>query len=213
MTEKEKKAEKEAPEEKTKKAAKKKTTKAAKKKETIQEPKKEEKSVPEGPSPEQPNPLTPEPVEAMPEKKSSKKKKRAKKKAPKVFVVRGKRKESVARATIKAGRGIVRINSISLSAMNNKYVREIIREPLRYVGPEVDTVDISVNVYGGGLMGQAQASRTAIAKALAMYFEELKLKEKFISIDRSLMIEDTRRVESKKDCGPKARARYQKSYR
>ncbi|MBI5046887.1 30S ribosomal protein S9, partial [Candidatus Micrarchaeota archaeon] len=36
---------------------------------------------------------------------------------------------------------------------------------------------------------------------------------KFLSIDKSLLIEDTRRVESKKFHGPKARARFQKSYR
>jgi small subunit ribosomal protein S9 len=62
-------------------------------------------------------------------------------------------------------------------------------------------------------MGQAQAARTAIAHALTLYFDQLNLREKFISIDRSLIIEDTRRVETKKFRGPKARARFQKSYR
>jgi len=203
-----KKTEKEAKEKPKKAATKKKATKAKPK--AKEEPKKVE-APKEAPKPE---PVESEPVKKPLEKKPAKKKKaKSKKKAPKVFVARGKRKESVARATIKIGKGHVRINSVALDAYNNKYVREIIREPLRYVGPEASTVDISVNVYGGGLMGQAQASRTAIAKALAAYFEDLKLKEKFISIDRSLMIEDTRRVERKKYCGPKARARYQKSYR
>lgn len=70
-----------------------------------------------------------------------------------------------------------------------------------------------MNVSGGGTMGQAQAARTAIAHALVMYFDQMNLREKFISIDRSMLIEDTRRVEPKKFRGPKARARFQKSYR
>lgn len=148
-----------------------------------------------------------------PEKKKKRKPVKKKKPLPKVFVARGKRKESIARATIKEGKGTLRVNSISIESLPNPYIRNIIREPLRYVGPEANTVGISVKVGGGGVMGQAQAARTAIANALVMYFKELNLREKFIEIDRSLVVEDTRRVEPKKYRGPKARARYQKSYR
>ncbi len=149
-----------------------------------------------------------------PKKKQPKKPARRKpaKKAIKVVVVRGKRKECVARATIKNGKGIVRMNKMNVSVLN-PYIREIVREPLYYVGPEANNIDISVNVSGGGVMGQAQAARVAIANALVQYFEDMKLREKFIEIDRSLVIEDIRRVETKKYRGPKARARYQKSYR
>ncbi len=145
----------------------------------------------------------------------AKKKTKKKKKGPKekVSIARGKRKECKARARIKKGSGAVRINRLSLQSFNNKYIREIIREPLRYLGPEANEIDISVSVEGGGVMGQAQAARTAIAKALVEYFDKMDLKEKFTSIDRSLLVEDTRRVEAKKYKGPKARARYQKSYR
>jgi len=152
--------------------------------------------------------------ESKPAKKGTKKKRKSKKKKTiKVLIARGKRKESVARATIKEGSGIIRLNSQNVEAMTNRYIKEIIKEPLKYVGPEVNNVNISINVKGGGVMGQAQAARTAIANALVNYFDDLKLKEKFISIDRSLVVEDTRRVEPKKYRGPKARARYQKSYR
>ncbi len=153
-----------------------------------------------------------EPHAPKPESRA-KKKKAQKKEARKVFVVRGKRKESVARATISAGKGVIRLNSLNVSSINNHYVRDIIVEPLRYVGPEANNVDISITVRGGGVMGQAQAARTAIANALSMYFEGMNLKQKFIDIDRSLIVEDTRRVETKKFRGPKARARFQKSYR
>ncbi|MFH1520194.1 MAG: 30S ribosomal protein S9 [Candidatus Micrarchaeota archaeon] len=154
--------------------------------------------------------------EKVPETKKvtkSKKKKPPKKPQRKVFVTRGKRKESVARATISEGKGVIRINSQNIDSINNHYIKEIIREPMRYVGPEANNIDIAVNVNGGGVMGQAQAARTAIANALVAYFDGMNLKEKFISIDRSLIIDDTRRVETKKFRGPKARARFQKSYR
>lgn len=149
------------------------------------------------------------PAEAAPKRR----RKAAAKKTQKVFVARGKRKLCVARATIKAGKGAVRMNRMNVSSIPNHYVRSIITEPLRYVGPEANEIDVSVSVGGGGMMGQAQAARTAIAHALVLYFDQMNLKQKFASIDRSLLIEDTRRVESKKFRGPKARARFQKSYR
>ena len=131
----------------------------------------------------------------------------------KTLVVRGKRKTSIARATITVGKGRVFFNRISVDGLNNKYVRGIILEPLKYLGKEATEVDLYITTNGGGTMGQAQAARTAVAKALTDYFDQLNLKDKFAAIDRTLLIEDTRRVESKKYRGPKARARFQKSYR
>ncbi len=207
-------------------AAKKKTVKAKKapakaKKEKPKEAKKPEmkeaKAETKKPEPKaKEEPKKPEALKekaAPKEKKKKPKKAKKKKKATKAVVARGKRKRCVARATIKEGKGTVRLNSMKVSALNNGYVQEIITEPLRYVGPEVEKIDISVSVNGGGAMGQAQAARSAIARALLQYFPDLKLREKFSAIDRSLVVEDTRRVEPKKYRGPKARARYQKSYR
>ncbi len=169
-----------------------------------EEPKKEEAK-------EEPKPEIKEKKPKKTRKKSSKKKTRAPK--DKVVIARGKRKESQARARIRGGKGEIRINHKSIKSFSNKYLRAVIREPLTYMGPEVNEIDISVSVEGGGMMGQAQAARTAIARALVSYFDKMNLKEKFISIDRSLVVEDTRRVEAKKYRGPKARARFQKSYR
>jgi len=180
------------------------------------EAKAEQKPAAPAEAPEKKSPeaaAAPAPEKEKPESPRRRKKSAPKKAQAKVMIARGKRKESIARATIREGNGTIRINSRNLSSLSNPYVREIIREPMRYVGPEANGVDISVNVSGGGAMGQAQAARTAIANALAMYFDQLNLKDKFIEIDRSLIVEDTRRVEPKKFRGPKARARFQKSYR
>ncbi len=140
-------------------------------------------------------------------------KKKAKKKKETPMVFRGKRKECIARASIRKGKGVVRINSVRLDAIDNKYVRYMIAEPLG-LAPEVATqVDISVNVMGGGQMGQAQACRTAIARALIGFTGDDALKRKMVEYDRFMYAEDSRRVEPKKYKGPKARARFQKSYR
>ena len=211
-------AEKSEKAEKEKKAAKPKKPAAVKKAEPVKEeapaaveaPKAKEAQAPVAAE----KPVASEkPVAAPEHAPKAPKKKAAKKPKEKAVVARGKRKKSVARASIRGGKGVIRVNHVLIDALNNPYVREIIREPLRYVGPEANAIDVSVNVFGGGMMGQAQAARTAIANALVQYFDAMNLKEKFNEIDRSLLIEDTRRVESKKYRGPKARARYQKSYR
>lgn len=157
-----------------------------------------------------------QPKEASADKSEEKEAKATKKRKKKghAVVARGKRKESIARATVTPGKGNLRINHMKLDAYySNRYVREIARQPLNYLGPEALGIDIYVNVLGGGVMGQAQATRTAIANALVDYFPDQKLREKFLGIDRSLLVEDVRRVEPKKFKGPKARARFQKSYR
>ena len=129
------------------------------------------------------------------------------------IVTRGKRKECLARASIRKGKGAVRINSLALEAIPNRYARELIREPITMAAEIAPEVDISVSVVGGGQMGQAQAARMAIARALVEYSGSPELKAKMIERDRFLLAEDFRRVEPKKYLGPKARARFQKSYR
>lgn len=142
---------------------------------------------------------------------AKKKTKSKKKEAQSVF--RGKRKESIARASVRKGKGVVRINSALLSSLENRYAREIIAEPLR-VAPEIASqVDISVNVAGGGAMGQAQACRVAIAHALIGFSGDEGVRRRITEHDRFMVTEDSRRVEPKKYKGPKARARFQKSYR
>ncbi len=131
----------------------------------------------------------------------------------KAVVSRGKRKRAIARATIKKGKGNVWFNKQHVDAFQNDYVKNILLEPLSFVGAKAGQIDIYVNVRGGGMMGQAQAARTAIARALVDYFKDSDLEAQMLEYDRTLLIEDVRRVEPKKYKGPKARARFQKSYR
>jgi small subunit ribosomal protein S9 len=151
------------------------------------------------------------PAEA-PKPAKPKRQRKKKKKSVKVEIARGKRKTSIARAVVREGEGRVRVNSMLVGSIPNRFARELIEEPVSIAGPQASKVDIEVNVSGGGEMGQAQASRTAIARALAQYFGE-GLKKEYEELDKYFLKEDPRRVEPKKYRGPKARARFQKSYR
>ncbi len=144
---------------------------------------------------------------------AKKKAKQKHKKEEHETVFRGKRKESNARAHIRKGKGVVRINSVRLDAIDNRYFREAVYESLRMAPEVASQVDISINVHGGGQMGQAQACRVAVARALIGFSGDPELKRRIIAHDRFMIAEDFRRVEPKKYLGPKARARFQKSYR
>ncbi len=124
----------------------------------------------------------------------------------------GKRKRSIARATLKPGKGIVRINGILLDVYEPKLARLKIMEGLILAGSVLKKVDIDVVVKGGGVNSQAEAARTAISKALVEF--EPKLKEKFLEYDRSFLVNDVRYKETKKPgTHGRARAKRQKSYR
>ena len=87
-------------------------------------------------------------------------------------------------------------------------------EPLILAGDIVNKVDIDINVFGGGVNSQAEASRLAIAKALVEHTKSEKLKETFLKYDRNLLVADVRRKESAKpNCHGQSRAKRQKSYR
>ncbi len=123
----------------------------------------------------------------------------------------GKRKTAVARATIKEGSGNVYINNRELSAFEPELARLKVSEPLKLASELSDEVDIEVNVSGGGFMGQADASRTAIAKGLLEWSDDEELYEKFKDYDETLIKSDTRQKESKKPGGSGARKKRQKS--
>lgn len=130
----------------------------------------------------------------------------------KVIHTKGKRKRAVARATLKEGKGRVRINSKLLNVIEPKLARMKIREPILLAGDIINKVNIDVNVFGGGIMSQADASRLAIAKSLVQYNK--KLEKAFLDYDRQLLVADVRRKETHKpNSHGKARAKRQKSYR
>ena len=130
----------------------------------------------------------------------------------KIINTSGKRKKAIARATIKEGKALVKINNISLDIYGSQMTRLRIQEPLLLVGDAVKNLSVSVTVHGGGVIGQANAARLAIAKALAEHNESFR--QVFLDYDRQLLVADVRRKESRKpNSHGKARSKRQKSYR
>jgi small subunit ribosomal protein S9 len=131
----------------------------------------------------------------------------------KTIHVAGKRKMSIARATVRAGNGIVRINKMNLETISPELAREKIREPILLAGDISKKVSIDVVVFGGGIMSQAEAIRNAIARGLLAYTNDKELKKLFLDYDRHLLIADVRRTEPQKPCRSSARAGKQTSKR
>ncbi len=126
----------------------------------------------------------------------------------------GKRKRAIARATLKQGNGLIRVNHIPIDFLEPKMSRLKLREPLILAGDVANKVDIDVSVVGGGTTSQAEASRLAIAKALVNFTKSDKLKEIFLNYDRNLLVADVRRKEpAKPNRHGQARSKVQKSYR
>lgn len=125
----------------------------------------------------------------------------------------GKRKSAVARVTLKAGNGRVRINKHPVEIHEPYLARDKITEPLLLAGEKAEGVDIDVVIEGGGVMGQADAARTAIAKGLVDFTGDDELKQLYLAYDRTLLVSDPRRKLPKKPLGRGARAKRQKSYR
>jgi small subunit ribosomal protein S9 len=128
-------------------------------------------------------------------------------------VTTGRRKTAQARATVRKGSGKVRVNLIPLEIFRPELARLRIGEALHIAGDAARKVDIDVVAFGGGVMGQASAIRTAIARGLVEFLNDKDLDDTFRAFDRSIMVNDVRQKEPKHELGRGARKKRQKSYR
>ena len=121
----------------------------------------------------------------------------------------GRRKTSVARTRLVKGNGKIIVNGKALVEYFPQGSYEmIIRQPLDVINFKND-YDILVNVYGGGLSGQAGAIRHSVARA----FDLLDEKNHQALKENSFLTRDPRMVERKKFGHKKARKRFQFSKR
>ena len=131
----------------------------------------------------------------------------------KIVNTSGKRKMAIARATMKSGNGVIRINSVPLEVYGNELVRMKITEPLLLMPKAAEGIDVAIDVRGGGQMGQAEAVRTALARGILKWYNDPKIKDVYLTDDRTLLVNDSRQKETKKPHGRGARKKFQKSYR
>ncbi|MFH1644315.1 MAG: 30S ribosomal protein S9 [bacterium] len=117
----------------------------------------------------------------------------------------GRRKKSVSRTWLTQGKGSIKVNDIDYDKyFDTLLTRKTVVAPLKLSGKE-KAFDINILVQGGGLVGQAQAIRLSIARALVTFDEKLKpvmRKNGFLTVDS--------RVKERKKYGQKgARAKFQ----
>lgn len=132
----------------------------------------------------------------------------------KITMASGKRKRAVARATLRSGKGVVRVNNRPLASLQPKMLQLRVTEPLLLADKLAEGIDIDVHVMGGGPTSQADAARLAIARGLITFTNSAALKAIFLEYDRQLLVADVRRKEqAKPNSHGQARAKVQKSYR
>lgn len=121
----------------------------------------------------------------------------------------GRRKTAVARVYLKQGEGKITINKRELeNYFPTGTLQYKVKQPLALTDNE-NTFDISVNVFGGGITGQAEAIRLAISRAMC----DLNDENRGILKPEGLLTRDPRMVERKKYGQKKARKKFQFSKR
>jgi small subunit ribosomal protein S9 len=121
----------------------------------------------------------------------------------------GRRKTSIARVYLEPGNGTITVNK-------RDFKEYFPTGPLQYIVTQAqqavnakDNYDIKINVDGGGITGQAEATRLGIARALVKISDE----NKPLLRKEGLLTRDPRMVERKKPGQKKARKRFQFSKR
>ena len=121
----------------------------------------------------------------------------------------GRRKTSVARVYVKPGKGEITINDRELKVYFLSEIHQtLVKQALSALKLET-SYDVTVNVEGGGVTGQAEAVRLGIARALV----EISPENKPTLRKEGFMTRDSRMVERKKPGRRKARRKFQFSKR
>jgi len=121
----------------------------------------------------------------------------------------GRRKSAIARVYLREGKGNITINGKDLKEyFPSDLMQFVVKQPLQVLNL-TGNYDITVNLVGGGVKGQAEALRLGIARALV----EINPENKPALKAEGFMTRDPREVERKKPGQPKARKRFQFSKR
>ena len=121
----------------------------------------------------------------------------------------GRRKTSIARVYLEAGNGAITVNSRDFKEYFPTGPLQYIVQQAQLTLNQKDNYDITITVDGGGIKGQAEASRLGIARALVKVNDENKPALR----KEGLLTRDPRMVERKKPGQKKARKKFQFSKR
>jgi small subunit ribosomal protein S9 len=121
----------------------------------------------------------------------------------------GRRKTAVARIYLSEGKGNITINNRAFEDyFTTTTLRYKVQQPLMLT-ENIENFDLTVNVFGGGVTGQAEAIRLAISRALC----EIDAENRGVLKPEGLLTRDPRMVERKKFGQKKARKKFQFSKR
>ncbi len=121
----------------------------------------------------------------------------------------GRRKAAVARVYVKPGSGSITINRRPLETYFPLEIFQfVVKQPLLVLN-QTESYDITINLDGGGIKGQAEAARLGIARALC----EIDAEVRPVLKKNGFLTRDPREVERKKPGQPGARKRFQFSKR
>lgn len=122
----------------------------------------------------------------------------------------GRRKSAVARVYVSSGKGNITINEKPLEEyFKDKTLQYVVRQAMELTETS-GMFDVNVNLVGGGLKGQSEALRLAVARALCKIDAE---QYRPVLKSNGLLTRDPREVERKKPGRPGARKRFQFSKR
>lgn len=121
----------------------------------------------------------------------------------------GRRKTAVARVYVSEGKGNITVNKKDLNDyFTTATLQYKVKQPFALTENE-DNYDVKVNVYGGGITGQAEAVRLALSRAMC----EIDPENRSVLKPEGLLTRDPRMVERKKFGQKKARKKFQFSKR
>ena len=121
----------------------------------------------------------------------------------------GRRKTAVARVYVSEGKGNITVNKKKLEEyFTTGPLQYKVKQPFALTENE-GNFDVNVNVYGGGITGQAEAVRLALSRAMCEINEE----NREVLKPEGLLTRDPRMVERKKFGQKKARKKFQFSKR
>merc|ERR1719424_1599481 len=124
----------------------------------------------------------------------------------------GRKKNAVAVAVVKAGKGNIRVNGVPIDQMQPEILRVKIYEPLILLGKGMEgasgkwgQLDFKIRVKGGGYVSQVYAIRQAISRGIIAFNQKFvdeatkkDIKDPLIPFDKTLVVSDPRRCEPKK---------------
>ncbi len=121
----------------------------------------------------------------------------------------GRRKTAVARVYVSKGKGKITINKRDLNDyFPTATLQYKVKQPFSLTSSE-DNYDVKVNVFGGGITGQAEAIRLALSRVMC----EIDAENRTVLKPEGLLTRDPRMVERKKFGQKKARKKFQFSKR